>query len=111
MPIDNGTWHTRVGVFYSLKPLFKTKSIIKEILAFLLHHTSYFLASILDYLVTTQLNHLQCIFSCIINKILMLENLCLLKIANIILLSMFIFENLLSQSGNIFERLSFGEKK
>ena len=25
VPIDNGTWHVRIGIFYSLKPLLKTK--------------------------------------------------------------------------------------
>ena len=26
MPIDNATWHARVGMFYALKPLLKNKS-------------------------------------------------------------------------------------
>ena len=26
MPIDNVTWHARVGMFYALKPLLKSKS-------------------------------------------------------------------------------------
>ena len=38
------------------------------------------------------------------------QNLHLLKIANLILLSLFFFQNLLSQYGNIFEGLSFGKK-
>ena len=91
MLIDNGTWHATVGILYSLKPLPKIKPKIKEMLAFLLHHTTYFLASILDYLVTTQLNHHKYIFNCIINKILTPQNLHLLKIANLILLSLFFF--------------------
>ena len=30
MPIDNGTWQARVGIFYAFKPFIKCKSKIRE---------------------------------------------------------------------------------
>ena len=101
MPIDNGTWYARANIFYSSKPLLKTKSKNKEILSFLLHHMTYFLFPILAYFVTTQLNHLPCIFNRII-KIPILRYLRLLKIGSFILFSVyFFFLSLLSQFKNI----------
>ena len=97
----NGTWHTRMGIFYSLKPLLKTKSKNNENLSFLLRHTTYFLFSILAYFVTTQLNHFPCAFSCIIQKIPISQNLRLFKLANFLLFSVSFFQNLLSQCGDI----------
>ena len=35
MPIDNVTWHARVGMFYALKPLLKSKSITRNFSEFL----------------------------------------------------------------------------
>ena len=103
MPIDNDAWHARVGIFFSLKPLLKTKSKNKEILSFLLHHTAYILLSVLAYFVTTQLNHLQRVFNRIIKKIPISYNLRLLKIANLILFPVFCFFSkfTLSQCGDI----------
>ena len=57
--------------------------------------------SILAYFVTTHLNYLQCAFSRIIKKIPISQNPCLLKIANLILFSVFFIQNLLSQCGDI----------
>ena len=57
--------------------------------------------SILAYFVTTHLNYLQCAFNRIIKKIPISQNPCLLKIANLILFSVFFIQNLLSQCGNI----------
>ena len=42
MPIDNVTWHARVGMFYALKPLLKSKSSTRNFsellsLTFILH--------------------------------------------------------------------------
>ena len=92
MPIDNGTWHARVAILYSLKPLLKRKSKNKEILSFLLHHTTYFLFSILAYFVTTQLNYLQCVFNRIIQKIPISQSPHLLKIADLIMFLVFFFK-------------------
>ena len=83
MQIDNGKWHARVGIFYSWKPLLKTKSKNKEILPFLLYHTIYFLLPFLTYFVTTQQNHFQCVFKNS-TKIPISQSLYLLKIANLI---------------------------
>ena len=92
MPTDNCTWHARGRISYSLKPLLKTKSKNNEILSFLLDHTTYFLLSILPYFVTTQLNHLPCVFSRIITKIPISENLRLLKISTFLLFLVFFFK-------------------
>ena len=83
--------HARVGIFNSLKPLLKTKPKNKEMVTLSLHHTTYVLFSILAYFLTTQLNHLQCVFNCIIKNIPISQNLLLLKIANLVLLSVFYF--------------------
>ena len=70
---------------------------------FLLHYTTYFLFSFLTYFVTTQLNYLQCVLNCIIKKTPISQSLCLLKIAYLILLSVF-FPNLHFQSCGDIEK-------
>ena len=91
MPIDNDTWHARIGIFCRLKPLLKTKLKNSEILSFLLHHATYLLLSILADFATTQPNHLPCVFNCITKIIPISQNIRLLKIANVLLFSVFFF--------------------
>ena len=51
MPIDNTTWHARIGMFCILKPLLKSKSNIRKFLAyftliFILHVILFYFSSV-----------------------------------------------------------------
>ena len=54
MPIDNTTWHARIGMFCILKPLLKSKSNIRKFLAyftliFILHIILFYFKSVCSF--------------------------------------------------------------
>ena len=71
MPIDNTTWHARIGMFCILKPFLKSKSNIRKFLA-------YFTLIIILHIILFYLNSTFSLFSCIAIK-RSTSYLCLLK--------------------------------
>ena len=103
MSIDNLTWQARVGIFNSLKPLFKTKIKNRGMLQFLLHHTIYSLYLFLTFILITQVNNLYHISSRLIKIIPGSFHLRFLKITDITVFLLFFIQNLLSCCGDIEE--------
>ena len=66
MPIDNATWHTRVGSFYALKPLLQYKSKTRKVsFSF---QTVYDLFLALPYTIKSNLNNVHYFFNCMVTK-------------------------------------------
>ena len=61
MPIDNTTWHTRIGMFCILKPLLKSKSNIRKF-------SAYFTLILILHIILFYLNSTFSFFSCIAIK-------------------------------------------
>ena len=57
MPIDNTTWHTRIGMFCILKPLLKSKSNIKKF-------SVYFTLFLIIHIILFYFNSAFSFFSC-----------------------------------------------
>ena len=98
---------------YGLKPLLKTSKQIQEtkkcfLFYSIIRHTSCFQSWLTLLQPSTQPNHPQCVLNCIIKTIPISQSLRLLKIANLILFSVFaFFPNLLSQCGDIEKNPGF----
>ena len=103
MPIDNSTWQARVGIFNSLKPLFKTKLINNGMPQFLLHYTIYSLHLFLAFILIKQVKNCHQISSRLINVIPVSFCLRFLKIVDITVFLLFSIQNLLSCCGDIEE--------
>ena len=96
MPIDNLTWHARVGMVYALKPLLKSKSSTKNFSE--LFSLTFILRTILLYL-----NNVHLFFNCILikNATTYLRLLTELpKMTKIAILLLFSLRNLLFCCGN-----------
>ena len=98
MPVDNTTWHARVGMFCTLKPLVKSKLKSRRKVPFLLH-PAYFSFLFLFDVAMFQLNNVQYVFNCMLRKIF---TICyphfitkLFKVANIAIFLFFCMQNLL----------------
>ena len=55
---DNATWHVKEGIFYTLKPMVKSKSKTRRKVPFVLHPVLLFIL-FLFYVATFQLNNFQ----------------------------------------------------
>ena len=103
MQIENLTWQARVGTFNSSKPLFKTKTINRGMLQFLLNHTVYSLYLVLAFILTTKVKYLYQVYSRLITNIPAPFRLRFLKIEHITVFLLFFIQNLLSCCGDIEE--------
>ena len=66
MPIDNATWHVRVGSFYALKTLLPYKSETRKVpFSF---QTVYFLFLAFSYIFKSILNNVHYFFNCLVTK-------------------------------------------
>ena len=93
MPIDNATWHARVGSFYALKTLLQYKSKTRKVsFSF---QTVYFLFLALSYIFKSILNNVHYFFNCIVTKNMSL----IMKLTNIFLFICIV--NLLCCCGDI----------
>ena len=103
MPIANLTWHARVGIFNSSKPLFITKTINRGILQFLLHHTKYSLYLFSAFTLITHVKNLYQVSSRLTKIIPASFCLHFLDIADITVFLLFFIQNLPSCCGDIEE--------
>ena len=97
MPIDNVTWHARVGMFYALKPLLKSKSSTKNF------SESFSLTFIL-HIILLHLNEVDLFFNCMLlkNTTTYLRLLTKLpKMTKIALFLLFCLRNLIFRCGDI----------
>ena len=94
MPVDNTTWHARVGMFCTLKPLVKSKLKSRGKVPFLLH-PAYFSFLFLFDVAMFQLNNVQYVFNCMLRKIFTICYLHfitkLFKVANIVIFLSFLY--------------------
>ena len=97
MPIDNITWHARVGMFYALKPLLESKSSTKNF------SESFSLTFIL-HIILLHLNEVDLFFNCVLLKNTT-TYLCLLtklpKMTKIAIFLLFCLRNLLFRCGDV----------
>ena len=61
MPIDSVTWHARVGMFYALKPLLKSKSSTRNF-------SELFSLTFILRIILLHLNNVHLFFNCILIK-------------------------------------------
>ena len=61
MPVDNATWHARVGMFYTLKPLLKSKSSTRNF-------SEFFSLRFFFAITLLHLNNIHLFFSCRLTK-------------------------------------------
>ena len=61
MPIDYVTWHARVGMFYALKPLLKSKSSTRNF-------SELFSLTFISRIILLHLNNVHLFFNCILIK-------------------------------------------
>lgn len=103
MSIDNTKWHARVGMFYILNVLGKSKSKTKRKSPFLIHLRYLPLLYLFD-VPTFQLNNVRYVFNYLLSKSFTsyLHKITkLLKIANIIIFLFLCISNLLSHCFDI----------
>ena len=93
MPIDNATWHARVGSFCAVKTLLQYKSKTRKVpFSF---QTVYFLFLALPYIIKSNINSAHYIFNCMVTKNMSL----ITRLLNIFLLICTV--NLLCRCGDI----------
>ena len=99
MPIDNATWHARVGIFYAVKSLHKSKTKPKSI------SSLHFFLICWNYFVTFNLNIIHHVFDrSLSNKSLNIYSSLIAKISRKTKITIFLFLctlNLLIQCGDI----------
>ena len=61
MPVDNATWHATVGMFYTLKPLLKSKSSTRNF-------SEFFSLRFFFAITLLHLNNIHLFFSCRLTK-------------------------------------------
>ena len=97
MPIDNATSHSRVGMFYALKPLLKSKSSTREF-------SEFFSRTFIFLIILLHLNNVHLFFNCILTKNTTTHLKLLTKLPKMTKIAIFLFlclPNLLFRCGDI----------
>ena len=97
MPIDNATCHSRVGMFYVLKPLLKSKSSTREF-------SELFSLTFIFLIILLHLNNVHLFFNCILTKNATTHLKLLTKLPKMTKIAIFLFlclPNLLFRCGDI----------
>ena len=103
MPIDNGTWQARVGIFFALKPVLKWKSETREF-PFLQNPVYFSLMLIFNFgrfLLNNAYHAYNCMFTETFLKPFSYSIIKLPKITKVIVFLFLCITNLLSQCGDI----------
>ena len=97
MPIDSATWHARVGMFYALKPLLKSKSSTRNF-------SELFSLTFILRIILLHLNDVHLFFNCILLKNTTTYLRLLTKLPKMTKIAIFLFlclRNLLFRCGDI----------